>query len=83
MNRQLIARLAAHQSWANTPDRNARTAQARRSGPSSLQWHIDRLPAQFANASAAARTVAADSARSAYYARLALKSAQARRRTID
>ena len=27
--RQLVARLAAHESWARTPDRTARTAPAR------------------------------------------------------
>lgn len=81
MNRHSVAgRIGAHESWANTVDRSARTAQARRSGPSSLQWHLDRLPAQFADASEKARTIAAESARSAYYSRLALKSAQARKR---
>jgi hypothetical protein len=76
----IAGRLGAHVSWANTVDRTARTAQARRSGPSSLQWHLDRLHPSFEGAREVDRIAAATSARSAYFARLALKSAQARKR---
>lgn len=74
-----VARLAAHESWARTPDRAARTARARRSGPSGLQWHLDRLHPSLLDAPEQARLAAAESARSAYYARLALASAKARK----
>lgn len=79
-DRSLIGRLAAHESWAQTPDRAARTAAARSCSPTSLEWHLDRLPAALDGANDNARMLAACSARSAYYARLAHKSAQARRR---
>lgn len=67
-------------SWANTVDRSARTAPGRSSGPASIEYHLDRLPDKFADASDAQKLAAATAARSAYYARLALKSAEARRR---
>jgi hypothetical protein len=66
--RKIIARIAAHESWANTADRSARTAPARRA-----------LDAKFL-AEADGDPIRADHLRKAYYARLALKSAQARRR---
>lgn len=80
MSRELIARLAAHESWAQTPDRAKRTSAARRNSPASIQWHMDRLHPSMIDASPADRIAAAESARSAFYARLALKSAQARKR---
>lgn len=66
--RVLRAQIAAHESWANTPDRAARTANARRA----LQ---DKFLAE-----AGGDPKRAESLRKAYYARLALKSSQARRR---
>jgi len=66
--RQLIARIAAHQSWANTTDRTARTANARAA-----------LERKFLLA-AAGDPVRAGHLRAAHYARLALKSAVARRK---
>jgi hypothetical protein len=66
--RVLSARLAAHQSWANTPDRSARTFNARNA-----------LEQKFL-AEAGGDPKRALSLRKAYYARLALKSTQARRR---
>jgi hypothetical protein len=82
VSRELVARLAAHQSWANTADRTARTSAARRSGPSGLQWHLDRLHPSFEGQTQAVRNAAAESARSAYFARLALSSANARKRGV-
>jgi hypothetical protein len=79
--RQQIGRYGALKSWANTADRTARTSAARSKGPSSLEYHLDRLPADvFATASPEARTAAAEAARRAYFAGLALKSAANRRR---
>lgn len=66
--RALRARIASHESWAATPDRTARTAPARRA-----------LDAKFL-AAADGDPVRAEHARKAHFARLALKSAQVRRR---
>jgi len=65
--RSLRAQIAAHESWANTEDRSARTANARRA-----------LDNKFL-AEAGGDPQRAESLRKAYYARLALKSVQARR----
>ena len=65
--RTLRAQIAAHESWANTENRSARTANARRA-----------LDEKFL-AEAGGDPQRAESLRKAYYARLALKSAQARR----
>lgn len=66
--RALVARIAAHESWANTPDRAARTAAARAA-----------LDAKFLTA-ANGDPVAAAHLRKAHFSRLALKSARSRRR---
>ena len=66
--RKLRAQIAAHDSWARTEDRSARTANARRA-----------LEDKFL-AEADGDELRAASLRKAYFARLALKSAQARRR---
>jgi hypothetical protein len=66
--RSLIARLAAHTSWAATTDRAARTAPARAA-----------LEARFLE-QAGGDPVRAEHLRKAHFARLALKSAQARRK---
>lgn len=78
--RQLASSIGAHESWARTTDRSARTAPARRSGPQAVQWHLDRLHPSFDGKPEAVRLAAAESARSAYFGRLALKSAQSRKR---
>lgn len=69
--RQLLARIAAHESWANTPDRSARTAPARAA--------LDQKFLDEANGD----PVRAAHLRKAYFARLALKSAQARRKARE
>lgn len=80
--RQLAGRFGALKSWANTPDRAVRTAPARSKAPSSLDYHLERLdPERFATATDEQRIAAAAAARKAYFAGLALKSAQVRRRT--
>lgn len=73
--RTLRARMAAHSSWANTGDPQARTAPAR-----------DRFAKRFENEvdpdgvlSPEERARRAESARKAYFAQLAYKSAAARR----
>jgi hypothetical protein len=73
--RSLRARIAAHASWANTSDRAARTAAARRAALDRFERQVDpdgTLPA-------AERAQRGASARKAHFARLALLSAQARR----
>jgi hypothetical protein len=65
--RRLSATIAAHHSWANTTDRTARTAKARAA--------LDQKFLDQANGD----PVRAEHLRKAHFARLALKSAQARR----
>ncbi|MCX4094841.1 hypothetical protein [Nocardia sp. alder85J] len=74
--RALQARIAAHTSWANTPDRTARTAKARAALLSKFERDVDPegvLPSD-------ERARRAEHARKAHFTRLALRSAQARRR---
>jgi hypothetical protein len=66
--RKLSAQIAAHQSWANTQDRAARTANARGG-----------LDKKFLD-EAGGDPVRAEHLRKAHFLRLALKSAQARRK---
>jgi hypothetical protein len=66
--KSLAGTIGAHTSWANTTDRSARTAPARAA-----------LDAKFL-AQAAGDPTRAAHLRKAFFARLALKSAQARRR---
>lgn len=61
-------KLAAYTSWFNTLDRPARTAKARNAFENKFLAEADGDPQR------------AESLRKAYFARLALKSAQARRR---
>lgn len=65
---QLIGSIGAHLSWANTRDRTARTAPARQA-----------FEAKFLE-QAGGDPVRAAHLRKAHFARLALKSAQARRK---
>lgn len=66
--RRLIASIAAHSSWASTPNRSARTAPARAA-----------LDQKFLD-QAGGDPVRAAHLRKAHFARLALKSAQSRRK---
>ncbi len=74
--RTLQARIAAHESWAKTPDRSARTANARAAMASKFEQLVD--PDRVL--SPQERADRAEHARKAHFTRLALKSAQARRR---
>jgi hypothetical protein len=69
--RQLLACAAAHESWANTIDRPARTAPARAAFE---QKFLDQ---------AGGDPVRAEHLRQAHFARLALKSAQSRRKAKE
>lgn len=69
--RRLAASAAAHESWANTTDRTARTAKARAA-----------LDQKFLD-QAGGDPVRAEHLRKAHFARLALKSAQARRKGLE
>ncbi len=73
--RALQARLASYSSWANTRDPVARTQPARDAFRERFEREVDPecvLPE-------AERQRRAEAARKAYYTRLALQSAQARR----
>lgn len=73
--RALAASIAANESWANTPDRSARTAPARAALMARFEREVDpdgSLPPD-------ERARRAENKRKAYFQRLALKSAKARR----
>lgn len=69
--RSTLAEIAAHESWARTTNRTARTAPARRA-----------LEEKFLR-EAGGDPVRAEHARKAYYRRLSLKSAVARRKAKE
>lgn len=73
--RALLARIAGNTRWAKTADRSAATAPARQAFRDRFEREVDPdgvLPE-------AERHARADAARRAFYSRLALKSARARR----
>ncbi len=74
--RSLRARLAAHSKWAHTADPTAATAPARAAFLDRFEREVD--PDDVLTPQERARL--AKHARKAYFARLALKSAQARAR---
>ncbi|MFF9123217.1 hypothetical protein ACF09J_07945 [Streptomyces sp. NPDC014889] len=75
--RTMQLRLAAHMSWANTTDRSARTAAARRA--SHHTRFLDMAREKNPDATEAELLKLAASLKKAHYQQLALKSAQARR----
>ena len=75
-DRSLIARLAAHESWARTSDPSERTEPARRALLDRFEREVD--PGGVLPPDERARRAA--HARKAYFTRLALRSAQARRK---
>lgn len=78
MSRSSAARIAAHDSWAQTPDRSARTAPARQGLDARFTREArERLGP---DASDAAVSAAAASARKAYFARLSAAAVAAKRR---
>jgi len=70
----LIARIAASESWAHTSDRAARTAPA-------LMAKFETEVDPDGKLSTVERAIRAEHARKAHFARLALKSAQSRRKS--
>jgi hypothetical protein len=74
--RRIVAQIAAHESWARTGNRSARTLPARMA----LKEKFAREADPDNKLAPAERAKAAESLRKAHYARMALKSAQARRR---
>ena len=77
--RRLAASIAAHESWAKTPDRSARTAPARAALLARFERDVDPDGLLLADE----RERRAEHARKAYFQRLALKSARARRRSRE
>jgi hypothetical protein len=75
-DRALIARIGAHSSWAQTEDRSARTRNARQAFLLKFEREVD----PDGVLSHEERVKRAENARSAYFLRLALKSAQTRRK---
>lgn len=74
--RRLVGEIGAHASWARTENRSARTEPARRAALEKFEREVDPggdLPP-------AERAKRAEHARKMHFKRLALKSAQARRR---
>ncbi len=78
-DRALIARIAAAERWSRTEDRAAATAPARRAFADRFERQVDPdgvlAPAE--------RALRAAHARSAHMQRMALRSAQARRRIAE
>ena len=74
--RRLISKKAAHTRWAQTPDRLGAMAPARRGFEEKLARQVD----PDGKMSQAERAKAVESARKAFYADMALKSAVARRK---
>ncbi len=75
-DRHTIAVLAAETSWSRTTDRTGRTQPARDAMLAKIEAEVD--PDGIMDPTTRAKAV--DNARSAYFRRLALLSAQARRR---
>lgn len=75
--RSMQMRIAAHMSWAKTPDRSARTAAARRQ--SHHTRFIEKARELHPNGTEKQITDAAEALKKAHYRELALRSAQARR----
>ncbi|TVS83429.1 hypothetical protein [Mycobacterium helveticum] len=73
--RSLRGQIAAHESWSRTPDRSARTLNARKAMLDKFEQQVD-PDGKLAPAERARR---AEHARKAHFKRLALKSARARR----
>lgn len=73
--RSMAASIAANERWANTDDRSAAT----RAGREAFLARFERQVDPDGTLSPAERTRRAENARRAHFARLALKSSQARR----
>lgn len=78
-SRSLVGRIAANESWARTPNRSARTAPARAALLARFEREVD--PDGLLDPVDRARR--AEHKRRAYFQRLALRSAQARRKAAS
>lgn len=74
----LAARAAQYERWARTADRSAATQPARENSPVSLAWHEKKVDPE-GKLPEAQRRAMAISSRKAYFTRLALASAKARK----
>lgn len=74
-DRILIAKIAAHERWSRESDRPAATRAARQAFNDRFEREVDPTGAL----DPVERARRADSARKAYFSRLALRSAQSRR----
>ncbi len=72
--RSITASIAAHESWARTPNRSARTAPARAALMAKFETEVD----PEGTLDPRERAIRAEHLRKAYFQRLALKSAKAR-----
>lgn len=70
----MSAQIAAHESWAKTKNRSARTAAAREAMMAKFEKQVD----PDGVLSDSARAQMAESAKKAHYRRLAMKSAKVR-----
>lgn len=77
--RRLAAQIAAHESWAATPDRTARTAAGRAAFLDRFERQVD----PDGTLDPAERARRAEHAKRAHFQRLALRSAQSRRRARE
>lgn len=78
-DRFMAASIAANTRWAHEPDRSAATSPARRAFERRFEDEVDpdrTLPPE-------ERQLRVKAARQAYFMRLALRSAQARRKTVS
>lgn len=71
----LRAKIAAHSRWARTPDRTAATSRARQAADARFERQVD----PSGSMDPAVRARLAENARKAYFTKLALRSAQARK----
>ncbi|WP_460992361.1 hypothetical protein [Sinomonas soli] len=74
--RRMAARIAAHESWAMTEDRSARTAPAR----AALLAKFEKMADPDGTLAPTERARRAEHLRKAHFQRLALQSAKARRK---
>lgn len=75
----MMGRIAAHESWSRTSDRSARTANARAALMATFETQVD----PDGKLSPAERAIRAEHARKAHFSRLALRSAQSRRKSRE
>lgn len=82
--RQQSGRYGGLKSWANTVDRSARTEPARSASPGSVDYWVGKLDKKrFADATEAQKLAAAEAAKRAHFAELAMRSAKVRSKNTD